>query len=309
MTTTLLDKVRQYADKHADAAGLARTPIPGLSVLRATAPGGLQYAISNPLVALVVQGGKRVSLGKETFSFGTGESLMIAAHVPTVSQVTHASAGTPYYSLVLELDTATIESLVLEMSIVEKGQRYPLRVDRTEAEVADAALRLMRLLDRPEALPVLQTQLLREMHYWLLVGRHGASIRAPGIAGSQTQRIGKAIAMIRAGFSTSLPVGRLAEAAGMSLSTFHHHFRAVTSLSPLQFQKQLRLIEARRIMLAEGKLPGQVAYEVGYESVPQFTREYGRMFGAPPTQDIRQSKEIYGRPTDAWLPKDRVMLK
>lgn len=290
MTDTLLDTVRRFADANADAHGIGRTEIPGLFTIRAIAPSPLVYDISRPLAALVVQGGKRVAMGSATFDFGAGDSLLIAADVPTVSQITRANRSVPYYSLVLELDTSIIAALATEIDVVQADRGGSVRVDPTEAEVADAALRLLRLLDRPESLPVLQSHLLRELHYWLLAGRHGAAIRALGVSESHARRIASAVAIIRSEFAQPLRVERLAEAAGMSPSSFHQHFRAVTSLSPLQFQKQLRLIEARRMMLSEGTPPSNAAYAVGYESVPQFTREYGRLFGSPPVRDIKSAK-------------------
>lgn len=290
MSTTLLAAVRRYADFHADVHGIGRTPIAGLTTIRATTPSELQYAISRPLVALVVQGGKRVMMGNRTFDFGAGDSLLITADVPTVSQISRANASVPYYSLVFDLDPAVIGELSLEMDIARKEIGVPVRVEPTESEAADAALRLMRVLERPAAIPVLKTQLIREMHYWLLAGRHGPAIRNLGAVEGNAQRVARAVALIRSGYSRPLRVERLAEAAGMSISTFHLHFRAVTTLSPLQFQKQLRLIEARRLMLSEGALASNAAYAVGYESVPQFTREYGRMFGASPARDIKGAK-------------------
>jgi AraC-like DNA-binding protein len=177
------------------------------------------------------------------------------------------------------------------MTVAREAQNVPIRIDPTDKEVADTALRLMRLLERPESVPVLQVQLVREMHYWLLSGRHGAAIRQLGSRDSHAQRIARAVALIREDYAKPLRVERLAEVARMSISSFHHHFRAVTTLSPLQFQKQLRLIEAQRLMLAEGVLASHAAYSVGYESVPQFTREYGRMFGVSPVKHIRAAKD------------------
>lgn len=289
--TTLRDAVRRYADAHADRDGIARTPIPGLTTIRALAPSDLVYAISRPLVALVVQGAKHVTMGTQGFAFSAGESLLITADVPTVSQITRASIAAPYYSLVLELDPAVIADLSAEMTAVQVSHDAPVRIDATDAEVADAAVRLLRLLDRPASVPVLQAQLVREMHYWLLAGRHGAAIRRLGWPDGHARRIARAVALLRAEFARPLPVERLAAVAGMSPSAFHQHFRAVTSLSPLQFQKQLRLIEARRLMLAEGLNAGNAAFAVGYESVPQFTREYGRLFGLPPVRDARAARE------------------
>lgn len=290
MPDTLLAAVGRFADSHADRLGVAATPVLGLTVIRSDAPGELQYAISRPLVALVVQGSKRVTMGTQTFDFGAGDSMVVAADVPTVSQITRAAAAAPYYALVVDLLPAVIESLTLEMGIVHAAQGEPIRVDRTEGEVADAASRLMRLLERPAAVAVLQTQLIRELHYWLLAGRHGPTIRKLGFASGSARRVARAVALIRSDYARPLRVESLAELAGMSLSTFHQHFRAVTSLSPLQFQKQLRLIEGRRMMLSDGASASMAAYAVGYESVPQFTREYGRMFGLPPAKDTEAAR-------------------
>lgn len=291
MTNTLLDTARRCADAHTGQHGsVACTPIRGLTVIRETAPTALQYAISKPLVALLLQGSKRVTMGSETFEFGAGESLLITADVPTVSQITRASIGLPYFSLVIDLDPAVIASLVVEMGSAPFAAGTPVRIDPTEAEVADAALRLMCLLDRPASLRILQAQLLRELHFWLLSGKHGGAIRSLGVADSHAQRIGRAVEFIRTNFAKPLRVEHLAEIAGMSPSSFHEHFRAVTSLTPLQFQKQLKLIEARRMMLADGEMISNAAYAVGYESVPQFTREYGRMFGLTPARDMKAVK-------------------
>jgi AraC-like DNA-binding protein len=288
MTDSLLDLVRHHAMAHADQSGVASTPIRGLTTICTTLPGELQYAISKPMVVLVLQGGKRVSMGRQTFDFGAGDSLVITADVPTVSQITAADANSPYYSLVLDLDPVVIESLVAESHAVAVNTEVaPIRVEATEDEVADAALRLLRLLHRPQALPILRDSLVREMHYWLLMGKHGAEIRTLGLSGSHVHRIAKAVALIRAAFAESIPLERLAATSGMSVSSFHQHFRAITSLSPLQFQKQLRLIEARRMMLSEGALAKSAAFAVGYESINQFTREYGRFFGMPPAKDIK----------------------
>jgi AraC-like DNA-binding protein len=290
MSETLLNAVRAFADFNADGHGVAATPIPGLTCIRASRPSELLYAISRPMIALVLQGSKRVMIGKQTFDFGAGDSLLVTADVPTVSQITRANASVPYYSLVLELDPVVIGALTLEMDTATEDIGVPIRMEPTEAEVADVALRLVRLIDRPGAAHVLKADLVREIHYWLLAGRHGPAIRHLGLAEGSSQRVSRAVSHIRAHYAQPLRIERLAEVAGMSTSSFHQHFRAVTSLSPLQFQKQLRLIEARRKMLSEGTTASNAAYSVGYESVPQFTREYARLFGAPPVRDIRQAK-------------------
>lgn len=294
MQDTLLDAVRRHADAHAGATGLAQTPVPGLAVVRATRPSGLDYAISRPLICLVLQGSKQVTLGKETFAFSAGDSLLITADVPTVSQITRASTSEPYYSLVLDLDLPAIAELAMDMKLGPTAPGLPVRVEPSDAEVADAALRLVRLIERPAALPVLHAQLVREMNYWLLVGKHGSAIRQLGWPQGHAQRIARAVALLRSQFAQPLPIERLASAADMSPSTFYQHFRSTTSLSPLQFQKQLRLIEARRLMTSEGISASRAAFSVGYESVQQFTREYRRMFGLPPGKDTEAARENLG---------------
>lgn len=290
MTDALTQAVRRYAEAYADPYGIARTPIPGMTAVRATGVGELVYGIQRPLVCLVAQGVKEVTTQGRTLAIGAGDSMLITADVPTVSQITKASPVAPYLSFVLDLDPALIVDLSTEMKAVPVDAGGPVRLQPTDGEVAETALRLIRLLDRPASIPVLRAQLIREMHYWLLAGRHGAAIRHLGFPDGHAQRIARAVGVIRSEFTSSLPVERLASVAGMSPSTFHQHFRAVTSLSPLQFQKQLRLIEARRMMLADGAQPSHAAYAVGYESVPQFTREYGRLFGAPPARDTGQAR-------------------
>jgi AraC-like DNA-binding protein len=294
--SSLLDLVRRHGEAHADGYGIARTDIPGLSTVHAAAPSELVHDISRPLACLVVQGGKRVTMGTRDFNFGTGDLLLITADVPTVSQVTRASAGEPYLSLVAELDPATVADLSLQMDGTIAADTDAVQVDPTEAEVAEAATRLMSLLERPAALPVLQASLMRELHYWLLAGRLGAAVRRIGWPGGHVERVSRAVAVRRARFAEPLPVESLAAVAGMSPSSFHQHFRSVTSLSPLQFQKQLRLIEARRLM-REGRSASSAAFAVGYESVPQFTREYGRMFGSPPAKDAEAARLSAEAPT------------
>jgi AraC-like DNA-binding protein len=287
MTTALLNAVRRHVSTCADPAGVAHTPIPGMTTIRALAPSGLVHAISQPLVALVLQGRKDVALGERHFSLKAGDAMLISADVPTVSQVVEASAEEPYLSLVLHLDLAVIGELCMQVRSGPVTLGAPIEIDSTDAEVADAALRLMRLLDRPAAVPVLHAQLVREMHYWLLAGRLGPAIRRVAGPDGHAQRVARAVAVLRAEFAQPIAVERLATIAGVSPSSFHQHFRAITSLSPLQFQKQLRLIEARRLMMGEGASASRAAFAVGYESVPQFTREYGRMFGRPPAADMQ----------------------
>lgn len=287
--SSLLDLVRRHADAHADRFGYAPTPFHGVGAVRQLHPGELQVAVQKPLIAICLQGRKRVTMGATSFDYGAGEALVITADVPTISQITEASPAAPYYALALELDAALLRTLSAEVDL-RAGDSAPVRIEPADPDVTDAALRLMRLLDRPAAQPVLGEALLREMHYWLLTGRHGAAIRALGAVDSHAYRIARAVALIRQDYASTLRIGALADVAGMSESSFHQHFRAITTLTPLQFQKQLRLIEARRLMLTQGAAIGHAAHAVGYESVPHFTRDYARLFGAPPGRDMRDAR-------------------
>ncbi|MBZ8133670.1 AraC family transcriptional regulator [Afifella sp. IM 167] len=290
MLAALLTLCRRYADIHADRSGAAITPVPGLTIVRALHAGELQVAVNKPLIAMLLQGRKRVSSGAESHEYGAGEALVISADAPTVSQITEASRAVPYYALVLELDPAILRDSMAGIS-PRRTQAHPVRIEPLDENVADAALRLVRLLDRPEALTALGNGLLRELHYWLLTGSHGDAIRRIGAVDSHAERIGRAVAVLRRDYARTIRVEQLAAVAGMSEPAFHQHFRQVTTLSPLQFQKQLRLIEARRMMLAEGSRIAQAAHAVGYQSISHFTREYGRFFGAPPRRDIQQARE------------------
>lgn len=301
---TLPDAVRRHADAHAGADGLAPTPIPGLMTVRALSPSPLMHDMQRPLLCLVQQGAKRVTFDTRAFVFAAGDSLLVTADVPTISQITRASAAAPYYALVVVLDPAVIADLLAQMSPPPSDDTPPpVRTLSTEPAVADAALRLLQLLDQPDARPVLQAQRIRELHYWLLAGRHGPAIRHLGWPDGHVQRIARAVHLLRRDFTRALPVDALAGAAGMSPSAFHRHFKAVTSLSPLQFQKHLRLIEARRLMQSQGMAASSAAYAVGYESPSQFTREYGRLFGRSPAADARA---LAPTPTPVQAPPARL---
>jgi len=280
---TLLQAVQRHTEAHSQADGVAASAIPGLTTVRATMPSELLHAIPRPLLCLVLQGSKHVVIGQQGTLYQAGDSLLITADVPTVSQITRASQAAPYLALVLELDAAIFAALA--------GEGAQPGSSETDAELADSALRLMRLLDRPASVPLLHAQLVRELHYWLLLGRHGAAVSRFGVQAGATRQLARAIALVRTEFARTLPVDELASVAAMSASSFHHHFRKLTSLSPLQFQKRLRLIEARRLMRFEQASASSAAFAVGYESVPQFTRDYARLFGAPPVRDARAARQ------------------
>ncbi|OHV80444.1 AraC family transcriptional regulator [Rhizobium sp. LCM 4573] len=301
---TLKEAVRTYAAAHANADGLALTAVPGLRMMYIEAPRGDLHSIYRPLVCLVLQGAKLMMVGREQRTFSAGQSVIVSADMPVVGRIVEASRSEPYLAVAVELQLTVLGELTAQL-----GGVRPLRPSRsrtlfaedTNAAVLDCALRLMRLLDRPEATPLLYDGIMRELHYWLLSGQHGEALRALADPTSYASRLGAAIAVLRQDYRSRIRVEELAAAAGMSLTAFHKHFKHMISISPGQYQKRLRLIEARRLMLEQGFTASSAAFEVGYESVSQFTREYARLFKTPPKRDVLRVRNA-SRSTEAVLP-------
>ena len=283
--------VRRYASRHADADGLAPTPIPGLRMMCVEDPRGPLHSTYKPLVCLVLQGAKCMTVGNREQTFHAGQSVLVSADMPVIGRIVQASRTEPYLAVAVELDMSVLRDIAVHLGsapATPPRETPTLFVNETNTAMLDCALRLMHLLDRPEAIPILHPGIVRELHYWLLTGPHGASLAAMTLPESHTARLAAAIAILRRDFRSRVPVERLAAAAAMSLTAFHQRFKHITSLTPGQFQKRLRLVEARRLILNEGFTATRAALEVGYESISQFTREYGRMFGVPPKRDSRR---------------------
>lgn len=290
MSDELKQTVLRYTGEHLQTGGVTVTtvtPVHGLYFVRRTTSSDLEYTVEQPLVCMVLQGRKRVTIGSGTSTYAAGDTMIVTGNVPMASRISQASIADSYLALALDLDTAVITDLVLSTPEVHPSQA----VLDTGKDLQDALHRLVRLLDRPESLAVLKDSLIREIHYWLLSGHQGLAVRNLGLPDSHARRIARAVALLRADHARPVQIERLAAAAGMSRSAFHLHFRAITSLSPLQFQKHLRLMEARRLILSKGKRLSEVAFEVGYESVSQFSREYARMYGQPPIMDKRAASD------------------
>ena len=289
----LKQAVAQYADHHANADGLAFTPIPGLRMMRVAAPAGPLHSIYRPLVCFILQGAKHMTVGLEAQVFSAGQSVIVAADMPVVGRIVEATAQTPYLAVAVELELATLRELSAhlgEAAPTPPAGTRTLFVQDSDAATLDCARRLLALLDRPEAAPLLAPAIRRELHYWLLAGCHGPARRALSAPEGHAGRLARAIAVLRADYRARLPVQRLAAEAGMSQTAFHGHFRRMTGLTPGQYQKRLRLIEARRLMQDQGMAAGVAAFEVGYESPSQFTRDYGRLFGVSPAKDARRRR-------------------
>jgi AraC-like DNA-binding protein len=243
-----------------------------------------------PGVTVIAQGLKRVELGRTTFLCGGSRYLLTSADLPIVSQVVQASEEVPCLAISLKLDMPVIRELLSreELQLAEAPSGTPaMAIGEATADFLGAYCRLLGLLDAPQDIPFLNDLIKREIVYRILRSPEGARLRSIATLGDQSNRTVKAIAWIRANYAKPLRVDDLAQIAGMGVSTLHHHFRALTAMSPVQYQKQLRLQTARGRMLVEGLDAASAAFEVGYESASQFNREYSRLFGQPPMRDIR----------------------
>jgi len=271
------------------------TAVPGLSLFRreeATEPISGMY---EPSICLVAQGAKRVLLGDDTYVYDAHHYLITSVHLPTIVQIIEASPVKPYLGLRLKFDLREVSQLMVDSNLPQPRPQQSSRgmaTGEVTLQLVNAFIRLIDLLADEKDIPILAPVIQREIIYRLLVGEQGERLRQIATAGSQSQQISKAIGWLKNNYSLPISMDDLAAQANMSTSTFHHHFRSLTALSPLQYQKQLRLQEARRLMLAERMDAANAAFQVGYESPSQFNREYNRQFGAPPLRDITKLRQM-----------------
>jgi AraC-like DNA-binding protein len=242
-------------------------------------------------MCIVAQGAKWAMFGDSKLEYRAGQALVVGVETPSVGRVFEASPGEPCLVLAFELDLAIMRSVAEGLEAPPKASGEAGRgvfVTDFQGPLADCALRLVRLIDTPEAIGTLYPVIMREICYWLLTGPHGGDVARMTLANSPSQRVIAAMHSLRARFREPIRVEELAAIARMSVSAFHRQFRALTSQTPLQYQKQLRLLEARRLMISTGANVEAASFQVGYESPSQFSREYARAFGAPPKRDARQ---------------------
>jgi AraC-like DNA-binding protein len=271
-------------------AGEHATSIPDLMLYRRTNTTPCYPSTYEPSLNVFVQGQKRVTLGSTTYLCDGSTFLLSSLDLPVVSQIVEASEDLPLLSMLLKLDMAAVREILnhTEFQSQNSASDAPgIAIGKTTVDLLKPCSRLLDLLDAPEDIPFLSSLIQREIAYRLLRGPQGARLRAIATLGDQSHRTAKAIAWLRANYAKPLRVEELAELARMGMSTLHHHFRALTAMSPLQYQKQLRLVAARERMLIEGLDAARAAFEVGYESPSQFNREYKRFFGQPPMRDIK----------------------
>lgn len=287
---------------HAD--GIYGTALPALTLMRSTTSGMPNHVLYQPALCFVVQGAKQVMLGEDVLHYGENQALVVNVEMPGIGRVTRASTEVPYMAIHLAFDMDVLREVSALVPAPTKKQPERVAgmfVDTFDDALVDCMLRVVRLLDAPGHIPALYPLLMREIYYRMLTGPTGAWVGAMTLPDTHTRRIAEAIHQLRMDFTHAVRVEDLAATAGMSPSSFHQHFKAVTSVSPLQFQKNLRLLEARRLMVAEDAGVASAAYRVGYESASQFSREYTRMFGVAPKRDAEELRESFHRDGTALL--------
>ena len=277
-----LEELVEIAGRHARGRR-TRTAIPHVLISRSEAPTPPLPALCEPAALFVLQGAKSVLIGDRALRYDPASYYIYAVDTPAIGQLIEASAARPYLAVGFAIDIQAVAALLVDHEPAARGDgftTYPVN-----DELLDAWRRMMRLLDRPAEIPVFAAMLEREILFRLLQGPQGTKLRQLARADSRLSQIRRAIAWIRAHYHQPIRVGHLAELAHMSNAAFHRHFRAATAMSPIQYQKQIRLLEARQLLIAQPGNAARVAFAVGYESASQFSREYARQFGSPPARD------------------------
>ena len=295
MSPDLIAILNRYLDDNGGDDGVVVTPIEGLFLMRSTCERLPYHVMYKPAFCVTVQGAKQILFGDRLFDYGAMQALAVSVDLPGVGRVTRASPGEPYLGVFLQIDLGILREVAAQLSPPPKpnnNARMGIFAMDVDGPLADCVGRLIQMLGTPRAVPILYAAIIREIYYWLLTGESGGEICKLASPNSRTQRIAEAIGLLRDDIARPIRIEQLADKAQMSSSSFYQHFKLLTSLTPIQYQKQLRLLEARRLMVADGANVTGAAYRVGYESVSQFSREYARMFGTPPKRDIAHLQAV-----------------
>jgi AraC-like DNA-binding protein len=293
---TQQDELADLIERHAVQDGVYETAIPSLFIVRVSQVTQPVYRVYNPCFCFIARGFKDVLLAQERYEYGPADYLISSMNLPVIGHVIKASPDAPYLSLKLEFTRNQILEVLNEGDIQiapQENTKRAMFVGEMELSILDATMRLARLLDKPKDIQFLAPFYTKEILYRLLQGQYGITLAQVAMEGSSSYRIREAIDHIIHNVDKPLRIEELAEIANMGISTFHRHFKEATAMSPIQFQKQLRLQEARRLLMSESTDAADVAFRVGYESASQFSREYSRMFGFPPREDIKRLKATY----------------
>ncbi|GGE32857.1 AraC family transcriptional regulator [Pullulanibacillus camelliae] len=294
----LLDQLITLVNQFTDKEGQTQTSIPFLSIFKHSNPGPLAPGVTTPSFCLILQGSKKLLIGQDILHYHTGNYLASIIDLPATGQVTRATPDSPYIGLRIDCPIQEIASVMIEAQLSapskDTKQTRAAFIGSANADLLDHFIRLMKLLNKPEQVPFLSNLIKREMLYVLLTGEYGQCFLQHAFFDPQADGIGKAIAWIKDNLAQSFTVEELAKLCNMSVSGLHHKFKALTTMGPIQYQKKLRLQEARRLMLGEYVDAGTAAHAVGYESPSQFNREYHRHFGLPPLKDIKALRKSSG---------------
>ena len=292
MLSGLVEAVRRYTETQTGESPF-RTSIAGVIILRSDHQKLPNHLIFKPALCITVQGAKWAIFGDQQFHYGAGQALVVSVEMPALGTVSEASPTEPYLGVILEFDLAVMRQVMDELNTppeASTGVGRGVLVTNFDGPLEDCALRMVRLLDTPAAIPVLYPAIMREICYWLLTGPHGSDVVKMTLTNSHTYRVISAIHFLRDRFAETVRIENLASIAQMSPSAFHRQLKAITSMTPLQYQKQLRLLEARRLLVSDSINVETAAFQVGYESPSQFSREYSRMFATSPRRDVASLK-------------------
>ncbi|PEK99051.1 AraC family transcriptional regulator [Bacillus sp. AFS017336] len=287
------NELTELIERHTSHEGVNETVIDSLFFIRESNITEPKYRVYKPSLCIVVSGVKELLLANESYKYGPGNYLVASVDLPVTGQVIESTPNSPYLAFRLEFSPNQIVEILTETKISTNSKENAKRaifVSQLEESILDGVIRLVRLLDSPEDIPILAPIFKKEILYRVLRGQHGGILQQIAIEGSTTNRISGVIDQIKMNFYKSLRIEELADIANMSVSSLHRHFKEVTAMSPLQFQKHLRLQEARLLLMSESSDAAEIAFRVGYESPSQFSREYSRLFGFPPKEDIKRLK-------------------
>lgn len=293
MPLALKDAIMQFIEMNGHGYGAFSPGIDGFYIMRSTELNMPHPMIYRPALCAVIQGAKQLMLGDRLIDYRAMQALIISIDLPAAGRVTEASADEPYIAISLEFDIAMMREVMEQLETPPKPRGdagLAVFIEDLSQPVADCLVRLVDLAMMPQAIPVLYPAIMREICFRLLTGPNGGEICKLALPDSQTRRIADAIHLLRDNFNQPVRIEELAAVARMSPSSFHYHFKVLTSMTPLQYQKRLRLLEARRLMVAGSANVESAAYQVGYESASQFSREYTRMFGTPPKRDVTEMR-------------------
>ncbi|NUB45482.1 AraC family transcriptional regulator [Fertoebacter nigrum] len=294
MESGLIGAIADYITAHGGPDAVSPTPVPGIVLICSTETRMPFRKIYKPSLCIVVQGAKRIELTDQIIDYAAGMALAVSIEMPGIGSITGATRAAPFMGMVMEFDNDILRNVLsrLEEPPCPAHDGLGAFVEHLSAQQQDCLMRLVRLFSTPDAVPVLYPAILQELYFWLLTGPNGGAIARIIQPDSHTRRIADAIYLLRKEYHRPIRVEEMADAARMSPSSFHQHFKALTAMTPLQYQKQLRLIEARRLMVTQASTVTRAAFDVGYESASQFSRDYTRLFGTAPKRDAMTLKSL-----------------